>query len=201
MKITIKEEEKRRIETMKALRSWYEDKFGTWRTEIEVPVYKKIDECAVQMVGFAARIDKIEAEMEVDRKAVQKAVETAVESLSSQLEEFKAKYKAGELERDRKEEEARKLQEENLHKMQKLFAIERKEREASLDALRKEITHECDERRSAIEVVKEQNVAQIVLVKQAVQIETKARSAVQEELVQQINHYAAALQDAIKNMM
>ena len=38
---------------------------------------------------------------------------------------LQARYKTGEKERDRKEEEARKLQEENAFKMQQLFETER----------------------------------------------------------------------------
>lgn len=114
---------------------------------------------------------------------------------------FKARYKVGEKERDRKEEEARILAESNLHKMTVLFETERAQREASLAVLKQSISEECVERRAAVEVIKSQNVEQIAQVKQAVLEESKARQAVEEELVRQIQHYAAALQDAIKNGM
>ena len=104
--------------------------------------------------------------MEVDRTAVQKTVESAVEKLTSQLTEFQARYKVGEKERDRKEEEARILSESNLHKMTVLFETERAQREASLSVLKQNIVEECVERRAAMEVIKSQNVEQIAQVKQ-----------------------------------
>lgn len=82
-------------------------------------------ELAASIAKVNVRCDEIEVAIATDRTAVQRTIEAAVEGLSSQLEEFKARYNVGETERDRKEEEARKLQEENFVKMKMLFETER----------------------------------------------------------------------------
>ena len=44
IRVALKEEEKRRIETMKALKSWFEDRFGEWRVQVETPIHAKLDQ-------------------------------------------------------------------------------------------------------------------------------------------------------------
>ena len=201
IRIALKEEEKRRIETMKALKSWFEDRFGEWRVQVETPIHAKLDQCLLNIDAITQRIEVVEAAVEADRRAVPKIVEHAVGNLAQQVEEFKAKYKAAEKERDRKEEELQKQTEEALHRLHQMFEAERKEREVKLALLRTEIDAERSTRSSATEIIKQQLADHVAALRVAIVKEGKSREAVQEELIQQINHYAAALQDAIKNMI
>ena len=52
--MSIKEEEKRRIETMKALRSWYEDKFNNWKNDVEKPIYIKFEDLQKGIFSYNA---------------------------------------------------------------------------------------------------------------------------------------------------
>ncbi len=153
------------------------------------------------LCAFSKRIDVLDVVVEQNKAVVPKLIEAAVGNIAQQLEEFKAKYKAGEKERDKKEEELQKATEEALHRLQVQFDAERKEREVKIALLRTEIDAERNTRVATADIIKQSIVENVAVLKASIVKESKSREMVQEELIQQINHYAAALQDAIKNMM
>eukprot|EP00455_Lapot_gusevi_P041270 TRINITY_DN4768_c0_g1_i1.p1 TRINITY_DN4768_c0_g1~~TRINITY_DN4768_c0_g1_i1.p1 ORF type:complete len:283 (+),score=68.07 TRINITY_DN4768_c0_g1_i1:52-849(+) len=197
----LKEEEKRRIETTKALKNWFEDRFSEWRTEVETPIHAKLDECLSKIAALTNRMEVLEQKVEQDRRNMPLLIERHVSELAGQLEEFKARYKAREMERDRKEDEMKKYMANQESKMHVLFEAERKEREQKLSVLRNEIDAERNMRSSSVDLLKATTTDELDDLRHHLDQEVRTRETVSEEIVQSINHYAAALQDAIKRIV
>jgi hypothetical protein len=83
-------------------------------------------------------------------------------------------------------------------KLKQQIEADRKVAEARVADLRLELLAESQARTSGYDLVKQKLEDELVSIKAALLKETQEREHADEELVQAVNHYTAALQDGIK---
>jgi hypothetical protein len=147
---------------------------------------------------LSSRLDQLESRQNEDRLIFPKLVDGRCEELLREIAALKLKFEQNLLTRDEKETKILlKLQNES-NKIAVQFAQDKLIQDEKIAAVRQSIEEEIAIRAKGAEMVKATLMEEVALIKADIAREKRERELADEDLVQAINHYSAALQDGIK---
>lgn len=147
---------------------------------------------------LSSRLDALEQRQKDDREVFPKLVDGRCEELLREIETLKTRFDQNVLTREEKEKRILlKLQNES-NKIAVQFNQDKLIVDEKVKSVRTAIDEEVSFRTRGVELIKATLSEEVALIKADLAKEKKDRETGDEDLVQAINHYAAALQDGIK---
>lgn len=177
---------------------WLTDRIAQWTEQIEAPMTARLAALSEQITYLVGRIDGLEAKAKEDRDIFPKLVDGRCAELLREIGDLKSRFSENVAAREEKEKRLLlKLQSES-NKSAVQFAHDRQIADEKIKIVRAEIDAEVALRSKAHDSVKTVLRDEVALLHAEIKKEVAERTAADEDLVQAINHYAAALQDGIK---
>lgn len=191
-------ESKNRGLSIKALQSWLEDRITQWAKEVELPLTQRIDNLTGDLDKVTIRVTNVENEHKRDRETFPRLIEQRSIELLTEIRDFKKTYEQEIKSREEKDKRIfTKIQDLGLRLRQQLVA-EKTLNDQKMQEVRQELAAEVDIRAKGYEMLHKTVSEEVDELKAMLRKESQARVAADEELVQAVNHYAAALQDGVK---
>lgn len=198
LKASLATESKNRADSVKALQAWLADKITQFTDEVKIPLTEKIQKLHLRIDGVDERMTNLEDEHKQDRENFPKLIDARCDELLREIRDMKVAFENSEKAREEKEVRIlTKLRNQGI-KLNQQFVSEKELNDQKLAAIRQDIIDEVSQRAKGYEVIKKQIEDEVLALKESIHKEEQVRSQTDEDLVQAINHYAAALQDGIK---
>ncbi len=175
-----------------------EDKISKWTERIEAPFLAKLEALDKKVEVVASRIEVIHKSHLADIESFPKRIDARATELLAQIKEFSVVEAQNQKTREERENKIAAKIGETQTKLQARIEADKKFHELRVAELRVELLAETKARTIGYDLVKAKLDDELVTIKAAIAKEVVEREHADEELVQAINHYTAALQDGIK---
>ena len=177
---------------------WLTDRIAQWTEQIEAPMTARLASLSDQITYLVGRIDGLEAKAQQDRDIFPKLVDQRCAELMREMEQLKAKFAENVAAREEKEKRLLLKVQAESNKSALQFAQDKQISDEKIKLLRQSIDEEVAIRSRAGEMMHATLIEEVATIKADISKERTDRQLADEDLVQAINHYAAALQDGIK---
>lgn len=158
----------------------------------------RLNSLTESLTFLSSRLDALESRQNEDRLNFPKVIDGRCEELLREIQGLKSKFEQNLVTREEKEKKILlKLQNES-NKLAVQFQQDKVISDDKIRQLRTSIDDEIGIRTRGIDMVKATLLEEVAQIKSSLAQESKDRTTADEDLVQAINHYAAALQDGIK---
>lgn len=191
-------ESKNRALSVKALQAWLTDRIAQWTEQIEAPMHAKIEALNGRVTELTSRLEDLERQHQEDRITFPKLVDARCEQLLVEIKELKNRFEANTLQREEKEKRILLKVQDQGNKLTAQLAAEKTITDDKIAQVRKDLEDEIAIRTKGHELLRLSLMEDVALLRADISKERAERIHADEDLVQAINHYAAALQDGIK---
>jgi hypothetical protein len=198
LKIAVNLESKNRATSLKALQKWLENRIEQWTVKIEEPMIAKLSELNDKIDAVVDRVDACERQRDIDVAEYPKLVDARAAELLEALTEHRAAYASSEKHHEEVRKDLLVRLAEQGKKLRQTQEAEKVVREKKIAALAADIVDEHDIRAKSYEVIKKALQTEVASIHVSHEKEVGERQQADEEIVQAVNHYSAALQDAIR---
>lgn len=177
---------------------WLTDRIAQWTEQIEAPMTTRLAALNEQVSYLVGRIDGLEAKQKEDREVFPRLVDGRCAELLREIADLKARFADAANSADEKQKRVLLKVQSESNKAAVQFAQDKIISDQKLAQLRAAIDEEVAIRTRAHELVRATIADEVTSIKADIAAEKGARAAADEDLVQAINHYSAALQDGIR---
>merc|ERR1712139_224298 len=187
---TLNSEIKRRVEANKALQGMFESQIATVQDKLEAIFVERLDQLQASVDSLNDRMGIVERDFSMEREK-NAMVAKDVNNLQNAFENEKV---------DRKEREfliAKKLGDHETRTQGK-FEQEQNAREQKYQSLREELEESKRMREKGDEKFQTFILEEVAALKNGLVMESQAREQADDDIVQALNHYTKALQDALR---
>lgn len=194
----IKNEAKRRNDTVHALETLFRDKITTTTRDVEESINEKVENLLVTVAELNKNVDKLAYSIEETSRTFPKMVEERNNELVQQIAEFKAKFESDRNTQNEKMEIIEKIIQEQEYRLNHQLQSERVTRSQKYDDLLQAIENEGRLRKKTGETLHQYLKEQSEVINSSLDNCHKQREQTMEELVSAFVHYTNALQEGVK---
>lgn len=191
-------EAKNRSQSLTALQAWLNDRIEKWTEVIEKPMMARLDALNARADAITTRMDALERKQQEDRETFPKVIDARCGQLLTEIRDLKLQFESNKQAREEQEKRLMGRVTEVGNKMADQFVAEKTLGEQRWVSVRADLQQEIETRTRGLDALRKQLVDDLAPLRDALAKEAKERQAADEELVQAVNHYTAALQDGIK---
>lgn len=198
LKTSLALEAKNRAISVTAVQSWLSDRIEQWTEEVQTPLLRKLAALDVRLDEVNVRLDKLEEEHALDRKTFPALIDARAQELLEQIKDMRAAHELNVKQREEREHRILVKVQQQSDRFAEQFAAEKLMKEEQIKQIRVEIERECDVRVKGIVAVREIITKEFIDVKASIDVERQERVQQHKEVLVNIEHYIAAVQDTVK---
>lgn len=195
---TLQVESRNRTASMQALQNWLSDRFAQFRQDVEIPMLQKLDAMGQHVDSLTSRVEAVERAHAKDRETFPSLIDNRITELLREISDLKASLDVAQKQREEKDKRIMQRVQDLNAKTLNLMGADKTATEKKLQVLRQDLVDEANLRLKSMDTVRSSLQDDIDRLKEGLQKEQQERQKAEEDMVQAINHYAGALQDAIK---
>lgn len=187
-----------RAQSLAALQAWLTDRIAEWAVAVERPMLEKLDALSSKVETVAARVEAAHQKFDAERLKFPPMIDERCAELLTEIRDLKIVVQQHKLTHDESDKRIVTALQDQGNKLSDQISADKHMLERKLDVLRQDVAAETEARIKTDGAIKGTIQEEFVAIKASIAQETQAREEADEELTQALNHYTAALQDAIK---
>lgn len=191
-------ETKRRIEASKALQTMFESQLMKIQKEFKEDLRETYEPLHEQIDALIGRVERLEMTIEEERSDREKQLQRANKEILYSLSEHVKQFEVEKLMRLQRETQTLKRVGDEVFRIQQKIGSERAAREAAIVLMKDDLIVTIKSREKADDIFKAEMLRKMGAVEKDLEIETRARVASEEQLVNALNDYTRALQDGLR---
>jgi hypothetical protein len=195
---TLNSEIKRRVEANKALQGMFESQIATVQDKLEAIFVERLDQLQASVDSLNDRMGIVERDFSMEREKYIRDIEDKNAMVAKDVNNLQNAFENEKV--DRKEREfliAKKLGDHETRTQGK-FEQEQNAREQKYQSLREELEESKRMREKGDEKFQTFILEEVAALKNGLVMESQAREQADDDIVQALNHYTKALQDALR---
>ncbi len=191
-------ESKNRSTSLSAIQNWFLDELKSVETRLKTPLNALEGRLNVEFSGVHDRLAKVERDSIEQQNLIPKLMDSRVSSFGNRLDSLKEMVdNQGKQTEERENRLFNKLKDENRH-LKELILAERVVSQRKIQELQENLQSEIRIREIGMRDLREMMVRELEKLNEHVHREQVSREENETQLVSAVQHYSAALQDAIK---
>jgi hypothetical protein len=191
-------ESKNRASSFQALQSWLENRIDSWTVKIEEPMIRKLDELNAKVDSVSGRVGTLEEKRVADQKLFPKLIDARAAELLKEIKDFKLVFDSAQQSHEEHHDQFMVRLVDQGKQMRQSFESEKVVREKKLALIANDVQTFTASTSTQLSLVKQTLRSELAVVRAEHEKEVQEREQQDSEITQAVNHYAAALQDAIK---
>merc|ERR1719440_2686852 len=195
---TLNSEIKRRVEANKALQGMFESQIATVQDKLEAIFVERLDQLQASVDSLNDRMGIVERDFSMEREKYIRDIEDKNAMVAKDVNSLQNAFENEKV--DRKEREfliAKKLGDHETRTQGK-FEQEQNAREQKYQSLREELEESKRMREKGDEKFQTFILEEVAALKNGLVMESQSREQADDDIVQALNHYTKALQDALR---
>merc|ERR1719301_112132 len=195
---TLNSEIKRRVEANKALQGMFESQIATVQDKLEAIFVERLDQLQASVDSLNDRMGIVERDFSMEREKYIRDIEDKNAMVAKDVNNLQNAFENEKV--DRKERELRITKKLGDHetRTQGKFEQEQNAREQKYQSLREELEESKRMREKGDEKFQTFILEEVAALKNGLVMESQAREQADDDIVQALNHYTKALQDALR---
>merc|ERR1719386_164712 len=195
---TLNSEIKRRVEANKALQGMFESQIATVQDKLEAIFVERLDQLQASVDSLNDRMGIVERDFSMEREKYIRDIEDKNAMVAKDVNNLQNAFENEKV--DRKERELRITKKLGDHETQTQgkFEQEQNAREQKYQSLREELEESKRMREKGDEKFQTFILEEVAALKNGLVMESQAREQADDDIVQALNHYTKALQDALR---
>mmetsp|Transcript_50135 Transcript_50135/g.119340 ORF Transcript_50135/g.119340 Transcript_50135/m.119340 type:complete len:267 (+) Transcript_50135:92-892(+) len=195
---TLNSEIKRRVEANKALQGLFENQIQSVQGRLEEVFLERLDRLQSSVDALSDRIGTIEREFTMTREQYIQDIEDKNAVVAKDLNTIQNAFENEKVDRKEREDAIKKKISDHEIRTQSAFEVSAQNREQKYQQLRGELEDLKRVRGKGDDKFQTFILEEIAAVKEGLSAESTAREEADDDIVQALNHYTKALQDALR---
>ncbi|CAD7924247.1 unnamed protein product [Amoebophrya sp. A120] len=195
---TLNSEIKRRVEANKALQSMFESQIATVQDKLEAVFVEKLNHLQLAADELSDRMALVEKDFAVERDKYIRDLEEKNAVVAKDVNFLQDAFDNEKVKRADRDAGLQKRISEHEYRTETRFEQERAAREQKYQALRDELHQAKQVRAKGDEKFQTFILEEVASLKNGLVLESESREQADDDIVQALNHYTKALQDALR---
>ncbi|OEH77432.1 SF-assemblin [Cyclospora cayetanensis] len=195
---TLNAEIKRRVEANKALQAMFESQLLQVQDKLSQVFVDKFEQLQCGVDALNERISLVEREFAVERDKQAREAEEKNAAISNDISSLQHAFETDKSGRQERELQLAKRLGDLEYRTEGKFEAEKNAREQKIEQLREELEEAKRIRERGEEKFHTFILEEVAALKNGLILESQAREGADDDIVQAVNHYTTALQDALR---
>lgn len=194
---TLNSEIKRRVEANKALQNMFENQIATVQDKLEAVFCDRLDQLQSAVDSLNDRMSLVERDFTIEREKYVRNIEEKNAAVAKEATALQNAFENEKESRAEREQNISKRIADHEYRTEGLFEQERTAREQKYAQIREELDEVKRLRERGDEKFQTFILEEVATLKNGLVLETQTREQADDDIVQALNHYTKALQDAL----
>lgn len=195
---TLNSEIKRRVEANKALQSMFESQIATVQDKLEAVFVEKLNHLQQAVDELSDRMALVEKDFTMERDKYIRDLEEKNTLVAKDVNFLQDTFDQEKIQRGERDAQIQKRLAEHEYRTENRFEQERNARDHKYQSLREELQDAKRLRAKGDEKFQTFILEEVASLKNGLVLESESREQADDDIVQALNHYTKALQDALR---
>ncbi|CAD7925753.1 unnamed protein product [Amoebophrya sp. A25] len=195
---TLNSEIKRRVESNKALQGMFEAQIGTVEEKLEAIFVEKLNHLQLAVDELSDRMSLVERDFATERDRYIRDLEDKSQMVSKDVQVLQETFDSEKAKRNERDNMIQKRLLEHEQRAEARLEQERVSREETYGELKDQLEEAKRHRARGDEKFQTFILEEVASLKNGLVLESEAREQADDDIVQALNHYTKALQDALR---
>lgn len=195
---TLNSEIKRRVEANKALQNMFENQIATVQDKLEAVFCERLDQLQSAVDSLNDRMGIVERDFTMEREKYVRNIEEKNSMVAKEVNALQNAFENEKAARQEREANIAKRIGDHEYRTEGRFEQERIAREQKYSQIREELDDAKRTRERGDEKFQTFILEEVATLKNGLVLESQTREQADDDIVQALNHYTKALQDALR---